>query len=558
MGVVIIAATFVAGLAYFLKQPMILGYILAGILVGPLALNLVGDGVSIALIAEIGIAFLLFIVGLQIDYRKMRDTGVTALVAGLGQVIITLLVSFGLISVLGFNLIEGFYVAVALTFSSTMIVVKLFADKQELDTLHGRIVIGILLVQDIVAIFLLAILPNIAQPSISALSLSLFKGIALFVLTFVAARWVVPKLINFVARPVELLFLSAVSWCFLFAGIAHQLGYSFAIGAFLAGVCLAPTAFTEEIIGRVKSLRDFFATIFFVSLGMILVISGSGSLAQVLLLATALSLLVLIGNPLIVLVIMSLLGHKKRTSFLTGLAVAQISEFSLIVIALGTSLGEVSAATASLVTLVAAITITGSTYMIKYDQELYEFFAKFLTPFEKLGADSKHLEYEKKGSKYEIVLAGFNRIGYSVAKKLDNKKKSYFVVDFNPELIRHLIRKKIPCMYGDIGDIEVVERMKLQDAKLLISTIPTVNDSLVLLHKAKQANPNMTVLMTATNSKDSIKLYQAGADYVIMPHYLGGQRVSDLLDEFDQPKKVRKTRLAHLKDLHERQSLDLS
>jgi Kef-type K+ transport system membrane component KefB len=555
IGVIIIAATILSYAARLLKQPLILAYILAGVILGPMALKVISNTETIATLAELGIAFLLFIVGLEMDFRKLKDTGLTALVVGLGQVIVTLIVSLAVVKLLDFSLIEAAYIAVALTFSSTMIVVKLYSDKKVLDTLHGRIVVGVLLVQDAISILILAILPNISHPSVTLLTFSVAKGIALFLLAWISARYIIPRIFSFVAKSQELLFLSAVSWCFVFAGITYLFGYSVAIGAFLAGVSLASTSYNIEIIGRVRVLRDFFSTIFFVSLGMLLAV-GKDTISEMLLLTIILSLLVIVGNPLIVMVLMSLAGHKKRTSFLTGLAIAQISEFSLIVIALGSTLGHVSETIVSMITAIAIVTITVTTYLIKYDEKLYSKFAKHLEIFEKLGGKKEHLEYGVRSKRHRAVLIGYNRIGYSIMRKLREMEKSVLVVDFNPELIRRLIKERTPCLYGDIGDVEVVERLNLRDVELLISTVPTVNDNILLIKKTKQANEKAVVIVTANQLEEALKLYEAGADYVVLPHFLGGEHVALMLEDFAKDRRnVIVTKMRHIQELHHRRSI---
>jgi Kef-type K+ transport system membrane component KefB len=556
IGVMIVAATVLAYIIRLLKQPMILAYIIAGVLIGPAVVGLIDNSETIATLSEMGIAFLLFIVGLEIDFKRLRDTGVTAAIVGAGQVVVTLIVSYGAATLLGFGSVAALYIAIALTFSSTMIVVKLYADKRQLDTLHGRVVLGVLLVQDVIAIVILALLPNLTHPTASLVGLSLIKGAAIFVLAWISTKHILPIVFNYAAKSRELLFLAAVSWCFLFAGITYILGYSVAIGAFLAGISLASTSYNVEIISRVKSLRDFFSTIFFVSLGMMLVFEGAFALNHMLLLIAALSLLVIVGNPIIVIVLMSLLGHKKRTSFLTGLAIAQISEFSLIVVALGMALGHISTEVFALITAIAAVTITVTTYLIKYDNYLYGKFARYLDVFERLGVKKEHLEYGIMAKKYRVILCGYNRIGYSILRKLTEMEKSVLVVDFNPELIRRLIKERIPCLYGDIGDVELVERLNLKDVELLISTIPTIKDNILLIKKTKAANEKAVAIVTANQVEEALRLYEAGADYVVLPHFLGGEHVALLLDHFASDwRNLLVTRMRHIQELHHRRSL---
>ncbi|MBI4268237.1 cation:proton antiporter, partial [Candidatus Uhrbacteria bacterium] len=403
IGVLIIVATLLAILASFLRQPLIIAYVLAGLILGPLT-GLITDTQLITRLSELGIAFLLFLVGLEMDVRKLKSVGLPAAISGAAQVALTSAMGFALLMFLGFSRTESVYLAVALSFSSTMIVVKLLSDRQELDTLHGRLLVGILLVQDVIAIFALALLSSTGL-SVQAAAIAVIKGLALFCAAFVAARLVLPGLFRSIARSQELLFLASVSWCFGFAIFASYLGYSIAIGAFLAGISLASLEYSLEIVSRVKSLRDFFATIFFVSLGVQISLVSSGHLKD----AMLLSAFVLLANPIVVYVILQFLGYDRRVSFISGIGIAQISEFSLILIALGVSMGYLAPELLSLTSIVAIITITLTSYLIRHHSQIYMAMSGLLNALPAISSGAQRMEHIPQEFNPEVILCGQNR-----------------------------------------------------------------------------------------------------------------------------------------------------
>lgn len=552
LGIIVIAASIVAFLLHLIRQPMILAYILAGVLIGPAVLGYVPSLEDAMLFSEIGIALLLFLVGLEIDFRRLKDTGKTAVVIGVGQIVLTWLLTFYVATLFGFSGLESFYIGVIMAFSSTMLIVKLYADKNALDTLHGRVSLGILLIQDIVAILVLALIPSLQNPSGALVIESIVKGAILFILAYICSKYIIPFLFRFISESQELLLLSSIAWCFAFAILAHFMNYSYAIGAFLAGLSLASTSYNIEIIAKVKNLRDFFAIIFFVTLGMQLALidTATVSIFSILIWTVVFSFIVIVGNAVVIMILMSLLGHKKVVSFKTALALSQISEFSLIVAALGLSLGQISPTIAAIATGVAAVTITITTYLINYDDVLYNKFGRKLKIFELLGA-SDGLDQKEIKQKYDVIIVGYNRIGQRVYNKIKNLHKSILIIDYNPELIAKLKKNNTSCLYADIGDTEIMDRIDFKNVKVVISSAPSIADNELLIKHAKSANKDVMVLVTSEQSDDALKLYQKGADYVVMPHFIGGEHVGALLEQFNNnvPKLV-ELRLNHIKQLH--------
>jgi Kef-type K+ transport system membrane component KefB len=379
----------VAGAVFVrLRQPVLIAYIVVGIAVGPAGLGLVTAHDQIDLLAQVGVAVLLFAVGLKLDLHHIRHIGPVALATGLGQLTFTIVIGFALVLALGKGWLEALYVAVALTFSSTIIIVKLLSDKRELDSLHGRIAVGFLIVQDLAVVIAMMAMSALrgsgeagADTGWSAVLLSLsWRLAAAAVALFVLMRWVLPAVVAAMARSQELLLVFAIAWGVALAALGEWAGFSKEAGAFLAGFSLASTPYREAMNARLTGIRDFLLLFFFIDLGARLDFSTLGAEMVP---AVVLSLFVLIGNPLIVMAIMGFMGYRRRTGFLAGLTVAQISEFSIVFVAMGITLGHVGVQALGLTTLVGLVTITVSTYMILYAQPLYERLAPWLRVFER-------------------------------------------------------------------------------------------------------------------------------------------------------------------------------
>lgn len=548
LGVIVIIATACALVARLLKQPLLLSYILAGILIGPYGLELVTDYSTITVVSELGIAFLLFIVGLELDINKIKNLGAISLIAGIGQVTFTFLAGYFFTQWIGFPPIPSIYISIALTLSSTVLVVKLYEEKNQLDTLHGRIALGILLVQDFLAVLSMAMLSGSADFSTALVATALLKGLGFFIVAMLLGQYLLPALFKFVAESQELLFIASVAWCFLFAIIAEWLELSVAIGAFLAGISLASLPYSFEIINKTKSLRDFFATIFFVALGMQIVFHN---ILNYLPTIFWLSIFVLIGNPLIVMILMSLFGFKSRTSFLTSIAIAQISEFSLVFVLFAYQNGLVPQFVISVIAVIAVLTFTLSSYMITYGDKLYEKLYPALRLFEKISLRKMEFGYLPAAQKrYDIVICGCDRIGKTVLIKLLHMGKHVLVIDSNPEIIKSLITNHIPCIYGDLTDHTIFTKINLKHAKIVISTIADELVNTALAKKIKQLNKKIIRIVTADHHNPAMHLYNAGVDYVIMPHRIGGHYIASLLQEIlKNPNQLKQIRKEHINEL---------
>jgi len=504
-------------------------------------------------LSEIGVAFLLFVVGLELNLKKLKDVGNVIIVGSIVQIVTMFLIGIGLGIWLGFVGPEIIYVGLILSFSSTMVVIKLLADKNELDTLHGRIIIGILLMEDLFAIIALSAIQTINNFSAVLLVESIMKVFGLLIIIYICGKYIFPAIFKVAARSQEILFLVAITICFSFGMLAVAFDLSIAIGAFLAGVSLANLPYNLEIESKVRSLRDFFSTIFFVSLGMELVLGNISAWIAPLFILTA---IIIIFKPLLITTILSFFGYKRKTSFMTSTSLAQTSEFSLIIVAQGAILGHLSQNFLSITTLLAVLTITVSTYFIKFDKEMYQKTKDYLKFFEKFSSADKELIYIEENPVYKVILMGYDRMGYSIAKSLTKLKKDFLIVDFNPDIIKKLIKNKQPCIYGDVSDIEIIHKLDLKQAEMIISTVPDIKATKLLIKKIRNVNSQSTIIVSALDIEDSLKLYEEGADYVIMPHLLGGNHMALMLEsityDFD---KLIQTKIEHIRELKERKEV---
>jgi Kef-type K+ transport system membrane component KefB len=517
----LLGITAVAGaLAVRLRQPVLIAYIVVGILVGPSGFSLVQSHDQIDLLAQIGVSVLLFVVGLKLDLASVRHIGPVALATGLGQLAFTILFGFLIILALDKGVMEALYVAVALTFSSTIIIVKLLSDKREIDSLHGRIAVGFLIVQDI-AVVLAMMAMSALRGAGDAGTLELVGSLVLrvagaAVLLFALMRYVLPALMRRMASSQELLLVFAIAWGTGLAALGEWVGFSKEAGAFLAGFSLASTGYRESIGARLTGVRDFLLLFFFIDLGAKLDFSTLGAELWP---AAVLSLFVLIGNPLIVMAIMGTMGYRRRTGFLAGLTVAQISEFSIVFVAMGIALGHVGVEALGLTTLVGIITITLSTYMILYSHPLYERLAPWLRVFERRTPYRElAVEQEPPGeARPDVVVFGLGRYGGRLASGLMDEGLVVLGVDFDPEVVQELRAKGIAVRFGDGQDPAFLDSLPLEGVPWAVSVLPDLESNLALLHALSTRHFGGEVAIVARDEAQGIALKQAGAPMILNP-----------------------------------------
>jgi len=531
-----------------LRQPLIVAFIVVGLLAGPSALDIVRSNDQIDLLSELGVAVLLFLVGIKLDVKLVRSLGAVSLMTGLGQVAFTSVFGFAIGLALGFGAVESLYIAVALTFSSTIIIVKLLSDKREIDSLHGQVALGFLIVQDLVVVLAMVVLSAIGIGAASDAAgtdilVTTASAVLLLVAVILFVRYLADPLTERLARAPELLITFAIAQAAMFAAIGDAIGLGKEIGGLLAGVSLASTRYREIIAARLAPLRDFLLLFFFIALGAGLDLTHFSGNATA---AIVFSGFVLLGNPLIVLVIMGAMGFRKRTGFLAGLTVAQISEFSLIFTGMGVTLGHVGVDALGLVTLVGLVTIAASTYMITYSHQLYSLCEPALGVFERHGTPREPDEAGKYvQQRYDFVLFGLGRFGTAIGVRLQRAGARVLGVDFNPAAVRRCRRLGFDVEYGDATDPEFVAGLPLTTTRWAVSTVPvhatgvTHDDPRRMTVQALRASGfRGRIAVTSHHEPDASELVAAGADLVLEPFQDAADRAVELVIGALVPERV--------------------
>lgn len=525
LSIVIVIAAAMAFIMRLLKQPLLVGYILTGIIVGPSLLHLVDDKHAFETFSEIGIALLLFIIGLELSVSVIKRLGKPVFLTA--AAILSTIGTLGFLvgTAFHFTFIESILVGLALFFSSTIIIAKVLSDKKEISRLNGQIAIGVILLDDIVATF--ALLFVAAAGSGEALDafdigLLLLKGVAVIgVLAFLSLK-VLPRVTKSIAKSQELLFLCALAWGFGVATVINHIGFSIEIGALFAGVALAHLPYAHQIGARLKPLRDFFVILFFISLGENLQLN---SISAAILPAIGLSLIVVVLKPLVVMTSLGVLGYTRRTSFKTGINLSQISEFSIILIVLAAGTGLVSPYVAAIITLTALITIIVSTYLMQYDNKLFTKLESKLNMFERAGAVDKKHEVKD----YPLILFGFKNGGHQYLKTFRSLKKKFVVVDYDPEVIEDLHRANINYLYGDATDPELLAEIHMDSAKFVVNTIGDHDVNVSLTKYIRRRNDEAVIVCYSETYNQAAELYRLGVSYVMLPHFIGSERLNSFI-----------------------------
>lgn len=490
MGIIAVCAAILVAVGRAVRMPAIVVYLLCGILLGPV-LGWVELGEGMGLVSETGIALLLFLVGLELSVSKVRDVGKVALLGGFLQVAVTAALGFGLSLGLGFGLMEAMFLAMALTFSSTVVVVKLLTEKGEIESLYGRIAVGVLLVQDLVVIVLLTFLAGIsggdAKLDAVVVGLGLLKAFggmaALVAVALVAAKYLLPKPFRWAARSPEIMLIWALSWCFLMVLGAHAFGLSHEVGAFLAGMSLAQLPYNENLRMRVHPLMNFFIAVFFVTLGVR--INFDGALGQMGATA-ALAAFVLIGKPLVFLGIIGGMGYGRKTAFLTGVTLAQTSEFSFILAGLAMGKGLIGGEVMLVTALVGVVTIAISSYMINQSHGLYAWLLK-LGAFRFRFLDGKpevtdRIVHAGHGLERHVIVVGMNALGRELVKRLVAKGEDTLAVDTDPVKLEGLPGR---TLLGSVDYLTVLEEAGYAKAKLIVSALQIEETNDLLAYRSK-------------------------------------------------------------------------
>lgn len=537
IALLLVMAAAIGLLGTLLRQPLIVSFIAVGLIAGPSALDLVHSDEQIELLSELGIAVLLFLVGIKLDVKLVRSLGAVSVLTGLGQVAFTAFFGYLIGLALGLGSVTSLYVAIALTFSSTIIIVKLMSDKREIDSLHGQIALGFLVVQDLVVVLAMIALSAIGiggEDGNGSIWTVLASGMAMVAVVVLFVRYMADPLTARLAKAPELLVIFAIALAALFAAAGDAVGLGKEVGGLMAGVALASTAYRETIAARLAPLRDFLLLFFFIALGATLDLSLLGTHVTG---AVIFSLFVLIGNPLIVLAIMGAMGYRKRTGFLAGLTVAQISEFSLIFVAMGVSLGHVPDDALGLVTMVGLVTIAMSTYMITYSHKLYALCEPFLGVFERKGTPRETGDGgTHKAEDFAVILFGLGRFGTAIGVRLKKRGIKVLGVDFNPQAVKRWRALGLAAEFGDATDPEFLADLPLRGADWAVSTVPIHLTGLshedirrTLIQLTRAAGFTGRIAVASHGSAESQVLLDAGADTVLEPFQDAADRAVELL-----------------------------
>lgn len=526
LALVVCLASGLAILVRRYKQPLVVSYIVAGALLSIFGLVRPEQWQFLKFLPEIGLAFLLFMVGMELDLREFRSLGRNILIAGLGQILVSSLFLFWLTG----NLVVG----IALSFSSTILVVKMLIEEKELVSLQGKLAMGIALLEDLVAVVLLIFLGLLGSGrnlSFGPGILVLVKAAFLIWLALFAGRKILPKIFEHTADNQELLFLTGIGWCLLFVSVALYLGVSVAIGAFLAGVSLAQSVYRVQISGRIKPLRDFFIMLFFIDLGAGISVSALGSSASLLAVLVGYTLLI---KPTIYFVTLTILRFRVHTAFKTAVLLSSISEFSLITVYLAAASGLLPADLTSVVVFATVVSFVLSSFLITHGQSIFSRVKVVLKKAERKKTFS--IDFVPEGQlefKNHAVLIGCHRSGEIVLKMFRKLyDENVLVLDFNPEVVENLKNNFVSCLYGDISDPEVAEKLNLKQAKLVVSTVRDLHDNLALLDSLEKTQSKAVVIITASDASEAIRLYERGAHHVSLPLTLEGLSISRLISDY--------------------------
>jgi Kef-type K+ transport system membrane component KefB len=529
----IVLATTFAFIAKLLRQPVILGYIAAGVLLGETVGIHAISTETIEPIAELGLILLLFMIGLEIDLKKLKQTGKAVATVGILQVPIATALGIVVFRWLGFT--EGLaplYLGFACALASTMIVVKLLYDRFELDTTAGRVMLGILVFQDIWAILFLALQPNLRDPAVSILFLSFLKGAAVVAFSLLVSKFVLPVMFKSIAKTPELMVLGALAWCFGIVLMSAELGLSTAMGALIAGVSLSTFPYNLDVIAKVVSLRDFFITLFFVSLGTKI----QQPTMDVVLIALAGSAFVIISRFLTITPILGAFGKGSRVSFVSGLDLGQVSEFSLVIVTLGVGLGQIGARVLDVVLWMLVITSVLSTYAITSSHALYLTLSPVLRM---LGFRDAHAVVKEAGHEpaRPIVFLGFARQASSLLEEMIRRDPGVVdritVVDFNPEVRAGLEQRMVHVIYGDISHADTLHHAKVPEAKVILSTIPDSvlkgTSNLRILRQLRAMAPDAKVIVNSEVLEHAREMYLEGAAYVLIHRFVGATHLAPVV-----------------------------
>ncbi len=540
-------------IVYKLKLPLLIAYLLVGVLLAAYNTFDLPHSSALSFLPDIGIAFVLFLVGMELDLRELKSFGKPIFIAGVLQTIITCVIGTFIAQSFGFTLSTAVYLGIGLAFSSTIVVVKMLIERKELGSLYGRLSVGVLLLEDLLAVMVLLFLTSSGSVefnlfNLMPLILLIGKVTAMIVVAWALHKFFLSAVFHAVSDSGELLLLTALAWCFVYISFAVLMGFSILIGAFLAGVALASSAYHYQIQGKIKPMRDFFVALFFVYLGTRVNFAEIGKVYPLILIFSAYAVLV---KPLIFLLLFGIFGFRKHTMFLTAINLSQVSEFSLIILLVGLKSGLISQTALTVIALSSVLSFIVSSTMISRSREIYKSISSVISFFERRKNPVLETGEEDKLTDH-VVIIGAHRVGGEIVRFLKKEKKALVVLDFNPHQVELLLSREIPVIYGDMADPEVLEILNLEEARMVISTAPDLESNKTLLEDLKLRRINVPVIVRAETVHNARSLYKAGADFVIIPDVLAGDLLLNMLKDhlndknfFKERPKIELEKLSH-------------
>ncbi len=545
IGIILIVGTILAYILKKLKQPPLIAYILAGVLLGPIGFSLITSQEDILLLAELGIAFLLFIAGIELDIDRLKRAGVPSVLVGVIQTGVAFLIGNLIARFFGYPFSSAIFIGLAVSFSSTMIVVKILSERKKLNSLTGRLSLGILLVEDIIIIVALSLLSSwTGTSSLQGISQIVVNGAGLVAIAIVMSKYILPKALEFAADTREIFFLASVTTCFFFIGLASALGFSIAIGGFIAGLALATHPYNVEISARMDSLKDFFTVIFFASLGMQLY--PHVIVKEIWLVISLLSVLFIV-KPIVMSSVLSYLGYGTRVPIKTGIGLAQGSEFVFILASQGLVLNAITQETYSVMISVILFSIAVTPYSFKFANKIANYFMKKFPRGLLRRKRIDELEKEKKNLKNHIILIGCDVMGRSILDEIGHG--NVLVIDHDPEEVEELREEGYKAIYGEADCEMIISELNVEKAKMVVETVPNFEESLYILRKVKKMNEDLLVVNTAVRVDDALRLYEEGSDLVLVPTEVAGEKASADIKKILKGKNLKEKEIQNLKQL---------
>ncbi|MBI3032145.1 cation:proton antiporter [Candidatus Woesearchaeota archaeon] len=529
LGILLIIVVVISFIIKLLKQPIILGYVLSGLFFAWYLSDYQNIYETMILFGEIGIIFMLFLLGIEFDLKSLKYLGKDIFITTILQSIFLFAISLGITIFFPLTWMERVHIGIVLLFSSTLFVAKWVEDKKETAALHGKIIFSTLIIQDILAILAITLLSLFNKPIGLDFMLIPLKGILLLGIGFIVSRFLIQRILKTASHFIELLFILSISFCFMFAILAQKLGYSETIGAFLGGIVLGNTIYKTEIYGRLKPLTIFFNMLFFVGLGFQMLVPLNPKTIVMLALLLAATLFI---KPFIFYITLRMRGYDLKTALLSGLYLAQNSEFGVIIVVGSISSGIISSQLGALSIILVITSMILSSYLIKYDREIFQWCSSWLLMLDRLFATTKTAKLEEKAIDAEIIFFGYYEFGSEVLDKIKALNKKIIVIENDPHLIEKLQEEKIPFIFDSVYSPEFFRHHHFKNPELVISNKMDLIETKIILKELKSKHPSIKIMVTARNINESLELYNAQADYVIYPTYVNEKQVTVLVEDY--------------------------